>query len=184
MKRLILNFCFKMFRTTVARFLQLTNLRLEFLGSFAEALYHLGRVLGRLVGSQLGTNLLHDLIFETKFLAMLSLKVALYLVQLVGAVSFLNVDPLQRVLRLTKDSCERRVLLFQRFVFRLHTTNKRVNELVLLPPFYSPLSGTTQVNPYQKKHSPIHNHRDHQPSFIRFLHLLQSISSSLFSLPT
>jgi len=32
-------------------------------------------------------------------------------------------------------------------------------------PFYSPLSGTTRVSRYQKKHSPTH-HPDHHPIFI------------------
>jgi len=39
-------------------------------------------------------------------------------------------------------------------------------------PFYSPLSGTTRVSRYQKKHSPIHTYPDHQSSLICFLHLL------------
>ena len=43
-------------------------------------------------------------------------------------------------------------------------------------------SGTAWVCRYQKKHSPTHNHPDHQTSFINFLHLPRSISSSLFSL--
>ena len=42
-------------------------------------------------------------------------------------------------------------------------------------------SETTWVGRYQKKHSPTHTHPDHQTSFINFLHLLRSISSSLFS---
>ena len=48
-------------------------------------------------------------------------------------------------------------------------------------PFYGPLSGTTQVSRYQKKHSPIH-HPDHHPIFISFFHLPQSIAYSLFKL--
>ena len=47
--------------------------------------------------------------------------------------------------------------------------------------FYGPLSGTTQVSRYQKKHSPTH-HPDHHPIFISFFHLLWSIASSLFKL--
>jgi len=47
-------------------------------------------------------------------------------------------------------------------------------------PFYGPLSGTTQVSWYQKKHSPTH-HPDH-PIFISFFHLPRSIASSLFKL--
>jgi len=46
--------------------------------------------------------------------------------------------------------------------------------------FYGPLSGTTRVSRYQKKHSPTH-HPDHHP--ISFFHLLRSIASSLFKLP-
>jgi len=41
---------------------------------------------------------------------------------------------------------------------------------------------TTGVSWYQKKHSPTHTYADRQPSFINFLHLLQSIASSLFNL--
>ena len=48
-------------------------------------------------------------------------------------------------------------------------------------PFYGPLSGTTRVSRYQKKHTPTH-HPDHHPIFISFLHLPQSIASSLFKL--
>jgi len=42
-------------------------------------------------------------------------------------------------------------------------------------PFYGPLSGTTRVSQYPKKHSPIHH-----PIFISFFQLLRSIVSSLF----
>jgi len=48
-------------------------------------------------------------------------------------------------------------------------------------PFYGPLSGTTRVSRYQKKHSPTH-HRNHHPIFISFFHLQWSIASSLFKL--
>ena len=48
-------------------------------------------------------------------------------------------------------------------------------------PFYGPLSGTTWVSRYQKKHSPAH-HPDHHPIFISFFHLPRSIASSLFKL--
>ena len=47
--------------------------------------------------------------------------------------------------------------------------------------FYSPLSWTTRVSWYQKKHSPTH-HPDHHPIFISFFHLLRSTASSLFKL--
>ena len=47
--------------------------------------------------------------------------------------------------------------------------------------FYCPLSGTTRVSQYQKKHSPTH-HPDHHPIFISFFHLPRSIASSLFKL--
>jgi len=47
--------------------------------------------------------------------------------------------------------------------------------------FYDPLSGTTRVSQYQKKHSPTHN-PDHHPIFISFFHLPRSIASSLFKL--
>ena len=48
-------------------------------------------------------------------------------------------------------------------------------------PFYGPLSGTTQVSQYQKKHSPAH-HPDHHPTFISLFYLARSIASSLFKL--
>jgi len=48
-------------------------------------------------------------------------------------------------------------------------------------PFYGPLSGTTRVSQYQKKHSPTH-HPDHHPIFISCFHLPRSIASSLFKL--
>ena len=47
-------------------------------------------------------------------------------------------------------------------------------------PFYGPLSTTTRVSRYQKKHSPTH-HPDH-PIFISFFHLPRSIASCLFKL--
>ena len=37
---------------------------------------------------------------------------------------------------------------------------------------HSPLSGTTWIGRYQKKHSPTHAHPDHQISYIDFLHPL------------
>ena len=53
-------------------------------------------------------------------------------------------------------------------------------------PVYSPLSGTTRVSRYQKKHSPSH-HPDHHPTFISFFYLLRSIAScvlrNLFAQP-
>ena len=49
-------------------------------------------------------------------------------------------------------------------------------------PFNGLLSGTTRVSRYQKKHSPTHTLPDHRTSFIIFLHLQQSMASSLFSL--
>jgi len=47
-------------------------------------------------------------------------------------------------------------------------------------PFYGPLSRTTRVSRYQKKHSPTH-HPDHHPIFI-FFHLTRSTALSLFKL--
>ena len=49
-------------------------------------------------------------------------------------------------------------------------------------PFNGPLSGTTRVGGYQKKHSPAHTHPGQRTSFITFLHLQRSTASSLFSL--
>jgi len=48
-------------------------------------------------------------------------------------------------------------------------------------PFNGPLSGTTRVSQYQKKHSPTH-HPDHRPIFISFFHLPRPIACSLFRL--
>jgi len=48
-------------------------------------------------------------------------------------------------------------------------------------PFHGPLSGTTRVSQYQKKHSATH-HPDHHPIFISFFHLPRSIASSVFKL--
>jgi len=45
--------------------------------------------------------------------------------------------------------------------------------------FIGLLSETAQVGRYQKKHSPTHTHPDRQTSFINFLHLQRSLSSSL-----
>ena len=44
-----------------------------------------------------------------------------------------------------------------------------------------PLSRTTQVSRYQKKHSPTH-HPDHHATFISFFHPPRSTASSLFKL--
>ena len=44
------------------------------------------------------------------------------------------------------------------------------------------LSRTTCMSRYQKKHSPTYTYRDHQSSSICFLHILRSITSSLFNL--
>jgi len=57
-----------------------------------------------------------------------------------------------------------------KFISTLFTTTPQ-------QPFYDPLSGTTRVSRYQKKHSPTHH-----PIFISFFHLPQSIASSLFNL--
>jgi len=43
------------------------------------------------------------------------------------------------------------------------------------------LSRTIQVGRYQKKHSPTHTYRGHHSSLICFLHLLRSMTSSLFN---
>jgi len=44
------------------------------------------------------------------------------------------------------------------------------------------LSGTTRVSWHKKKHSPTHTYYGHQSSLICFLHLLQSMASTLFNL--
>jgi len=72
-------------------------------------------------------------------------------------------------------------LLLSRAVYQLKMVSHLITQLLLLP-FYCPLSGTTRVSQYQKKHSPTHTYPDHQSSFICFLHLLWSIASSLFNL--
>jgi len=58
----------------------------------------------------------------------------------------------------------------------------RFRTKLLVLPFYGPLSGTTWVRQYQKKHSPTHTYPNHQSFCTCFLHLLQSMGSSLFIL--
>jgi len=55
-----------------------------------------------------------------------------------------------------------------------HQTNsaKALTKLLLLP-IYGPLSGTTRVSRYQKKHSPTHTYPDHQSSSVCFLPLIK-----------
>ena len=52
----------------------------------------------------------------------------------------------------------------------------------VIQPFYGPLSGSTRVSRYQKKHSSTHTYREHQSCVVCFLHLLRSMASSLFNL--
>jgi len=66
------------------------------------------------------------------------------------------------------------LLASRSFVWYIHTTQQQQT-------FYGPLSGTTRVSRYQKKHSPTH-HPDHHPTFISFFHLPRSIAFSLFKL--
>ena len=47
-------------------------------------------------------------------------------------------------------------------------------------PVYSTSFGNTWVSRYQRKHSPTHTNPAPQPSFVSFLHLPQSMASSLF----
>ena len=68
------------------------------------------------------------------------------------------------------------------FLTRLSSTTHVVLPTSHTQPLNSPLSGTTRVGQYQKKHSPTHTHPNHQTSFINFLHLLQSTASSSFNL--
>ena len=60
-----------------------------------------------------------------------------------------------------------------RYVYLKHTHTQ---------PFNGLWSGTTRVGQYQKKHSPTHTHTDHRTSVIIFLHLQQSMASTLFIL--
>ena len=53
--------------------------------------------------------------------------------------------------------------------------------LLLLRPFYGPLSGTAWVSRYQKQHSPTH-HPDHHPIFISFFHLRSILPVQLMCL--
>jgi len=48
--------------------------------------------------------------------------------------------------------------------------------------FYGPLSSTTRLSRYQKKHSPTHTYPNQQPSIISLFHLLRSTASCLFNL--
>jgi len=81
-------------------------------------------------------------------------------------------------------------MMYGYITFWAHSKSKGTEELVekmstnyweTTTTVYCPLSGTTQVSRYQKKHSPTH-HPDHQPIFISFFHLPRSIASSLFKL--
>jgi len=64
---------------------------------------------------------------------------------------------------------------------RVGYNRRRLTNNMLLQPFYGPLSGTTQVNQYQKQ-TFTHTYRDRQSFFICLLHLLWSVASSLFNL--
>ena len=63
----------------------------------------------------------------------------------------------------------------------LNASEKKIRNTQQRQPFYGPLSRTTRVSRYQKKHSSTH-HLDHHPIFISFFHLPRSIASSLFKL--
>jgi len=82
----------------------------------------------------------------------------------------------KRILRPLKD------LQWPMVIFCVNIHNKQQQQQQQQP-FYGPLSGTTRVSRYQKKHSPTH-HPDHHPIFISFFHLPRSIASSLFKLQT
>jgi len=62
-----------------------------------------------------------------------------------------------------------------------HENGRYKTEDRIQRPFYGPLSRTTRVSRYQKKHSSTH-HPDHQLIFISFFHLPRSTASSLFKL--
>jgi len=62
--------------------------------------------------------------------------------------------------------------------YHIHSRRRRPQQQ---QPFYGPLSGTTRVSRYQKKHSVTH-HPDHHWIFISFFHLPRSIAFSLFKL--
>ena len=63
----------------------------------------------------------------------------------------------------------------------LHCQHRSEQTHTHTQPFNGPLSGTTQVGQYQKKHLQTHNHPDHQTSYINFLQLLWSIASSFMN---
>ena len=72
--------------------------------------------------------------------------------------------------RMTSVSARRCALVDQYTHTHTHTT------------IYGSLSGTTRVSWYHRKHSSTHTFPAHQPSFISFLYLPQSIASSLLHL--
>ena len=80
--------------------------------------------------------------------------------------------------------CNRKCLVYTEklmvisLIYHIETKNRKQQRQ---QPFYCPLSGTTKVSRYQKKHLPTH-HPDHHPIFISFFHLWRSIASSLFKL--
>jgi len=67
--------------------------------------------------------------------------------------------------------CTGAVVLYKPFIFHSRWMVKVSIEVTRTEPFNSPLSWTTRVGRYQKKHLPIHTRPDHQTSFINFLHL-------------
>jgi len=66
-------------------------------------------------------------------------------------------------------------------VYMKMKTDINVKHNIQQQPFHGPVSGTTRVSRYQKKHSPTH-HPDQHPVFTSFFHLPRSIASSLFKL--
>jgi len=66
----------------------------------------------------------------------------------------------------------RRVLNAELRMLHTHTQQQQ-------QPFYGPLSGTTRVSRYQKKHSPT-NHPDHHPIFTEYVKGFKMSSTLLY----
>jgi len=87
----------------------------------------------------------------------------------------------QMLIALPKGEVQSIVISMCRCLPAVISQKPYVHNTTTTQPFYGPLSRTTRVSQYQKKHSPTH-HPDHHPVFISFFHLPRSIASFLLKL--
>jgi len=114
------------------------------------------------------------LLSHSKILTSLSLKKRLYTHP--GELDCHFFDLLNFCLRQSFDSTQ---LLLCRHLNALQLEQTQTNMNDLLQSFNVPLSQTTWVSQYQKKHSDTYTYCDHQPSLISILHLLRCTHSIL-----